>query len=219
MPHKSAKLNVFHLRCLRGVLGASWQDKVTNNEVFDSADIPSVQVTPPTSPTMTWTRTSDGGWSHSKRPAVWWTGHRVQRQWSSQTSLQRRLQAGYKGPKMDYNKWESLGDSIGIGNKNCHPASKKGNSVSKKYLKSNAETRKSSRPILVEWFDSSNITLLWQETRYGVFYQAPHQRKPMFYNTFFTVLHHETSLTRWYFHCKFGFQSINKCGPSAIKKD
>ena len=33
---------------------------------------------------------------------------------------------------------ESLGDSIWIGNKNCHPASKKGNSVSK----SNTETRK-----------------------------------------------------------------------------
>ena len=33
------KLNVFHLRCLRRVLGVSWQDKVTNNEVLDRVGI------------------------------------------------------------------------------------------------------------------------------------------------------------------------------------
>lgn len=36
------KLQVFHLRCLRRVLGISWQDKVTNNEVLDRAGIPSM---------------------------------------------------------------------------------------------------------------------------------------------------------------------------------
>ena len=39
------------------------------------------------------------GWPHCKRPAVWWTGQRVQRQRSSLISLQRRLQAGYEGRK------------------------------------------------------------------------------------------------------------------------
>ena len=35
-------LNVFHLRCLRRVLGIYWQVKVTNNEVLVRADIRSV---------------------------------------------------------------------------------------------------------------------------------------------------------------------------------
>ena len=28
------RLNVFHLRCLRKILGIIWQDKVTNNEIL-----------------------------------------------------------------------------------------------------------------------------------------------------------------------------------------
>ena len=36
------KLNVFHLRCLRRVLGVSLQDKLTNNEVLDRGVVPSL---------------------------------------------------------------------------------------------------------------------------------------------------------------------------------
>ena len=36
------KLNAFHLRCLRRILGISWKDKVTNNEVLSQASIPSM---------------------------------------------------------------------------------------------------------------------------------------------------------------------------------
>ena len=36
------KLQVFHMRCLRRILGISWQDKVTNNEVLNKAGIPSM---------------------------------------------------------------------------------------------------------------------------------------------------------------------------------
>ena len=36
------KLQVFHMRCLRRILGISWQDKVTNNEVLSKAGIPSM---------------------------------------------------------------------------------------------------------------------------------------------------------------------------------
>ena len=39
---QECKLNVFHHRCLRQVLGVSWQDKVTNYEVLDRAGIPSM---------------------------------------------------------------------------------------------------------------------------------------------------------------------------------
>jgi hypothetical protein len=36
------RLNTFHLRCLRRILGISWQNKVTNSEVLSRADIPSM---------------------------------------------------------------------------------------------------------------------------------------------------------------------------------
>jgi hypothetical protein len=36
------KLNVFHLRCLRRILGITWQDKVTNNEVLERAGVLSI---------------------------------------------------------------------------------------------------------------------------------------------------------------------------------
>ena len=36
------KLQVFHLRCLRRILGLSWKDKTTNNEVLSKASIPSM---------------------------------------------------------------------------------------------------------------------------------------------------------------------------------
>ncbi|XP_066482784.1 DBIRD complex subunit ZNF326 isoform X2 [Tiliqua scincoides] len=36
------KLNAFHTRCLRSILGISWQDKVPNNTILERAGIPSV---------------------------------------------------------------------------------------------------------------------------------------------------------------------------------
>jgi len=36
------KLNIFHLRCLRRILGVTWQDKVTNNTILQRAGIPSM---------------------------------------------------------------------------------------------------------------------------------------------------------------------------------
>ena len=36
------RLNTFHLRCLRRILGISWQDKVTNAEVLSRAGLPSI---------------------------------------------------------------------------------------------------------------------------------------------------------------------------------
>ena len=35
------RLNVFHMRCLRRILGITWQDKVTNKVVLEEAGIPS----------------------------------------------------------------------------------------------------------------------------------------------------------------------------------
>ena len=36
------KMNTFHMRCLRRILGITWRDKVTNNEVLERAGIPSM---------------------------------------------------------------------------------------------------------------------------------------------------------------------------------
>lgn len=35
--HDHLRLNSFHLRCLRHILGISWQDRVTNTTVLESA--------------------------------------------------------------------------------------------------------------------------------------------------------------------------------------
>lgn len=39
------RLNVFHLRCLRKLMGIRWQDKITNTEVLKRADLPSIMGT------------------------------------------------------------------------------------------------------------------------------------------------------------------------------
>ena len=38
--HQEKILNVFHMRCLRSILGITWQDKVTNNAVLEKTGIP-----------------------------------------------------------------------------------------------------------------------------------------------------------------------------------
>ena len=40
--HQEKRLNVFHMRCLRRILGITGQDKVTNKVVLEKAGIPSV---------------------------------------------------------------------------------------------------------------------------------------------------------------------------------
>lgn len=39
---QESRLNAFHLRCLRKLLGITWQDRITNQEVLDRANIPSI---------------------------------------------------------------------------------------------------------------------------------------------------------------------------------
>ena len=40
--HQEKRLNVFHMRCLKRILGITWQDKVTNKVVLEKAGIPSL---------------------------------------------------------------------------------------------------------------------------------------------------------------------------------
>ena len=40
--HQEKKSNVFHMHCLRRILGITWQDKVTNKVVLEKAGIPSL---------------------------------------------------------------------------------------------------------------------------------------------------------------------------------
>ena len=40
--HQEKRLNVFHMRCLRRILGITWQDKMTNKVVLEMAGVPSL---------------------------------------------------------------------------------------------------------------------------------------------------------------------------------
>ena len=40
--HQEKRLNVFHMRCHRRILGIIWQDQVTNKVVLEKAGIPSL---------------------------------------------------------------------------------------------------------------------------------------------------------------------------------
>ena len=36
------QLNIFHMRCLRRILGVTWKDHIANHEILDRANIPSI---------------------------------------------------------------------------------------------------------------------------------------------------------------------------------
>ena len=40
--HHEKRLNVFHMRCLRRILGITWQDRVTSKVLLEKAGIPSL---------------------------------------------------------------------------------------------------------------------------------------------------------------------------------
>ena len=40
--HQEKMLNVFHMHCLRRILGITWQNRVTNKVVLEKAGIPSL---------------------------------------------------------------------------------------------------------------------------------------------------------------------------------
>ena len=40
--HQEKRLNVFHMRCLRRILGITWQDRGTNKVVLEKTGIPSL---------------------------------------------------------------------------------------------------------------------------------------------------------------------------------
>ena len=62
------RLNVFHMRCLRRILGITWQDKVTNKVVLEKAGIPSLYSLKAKAHAMARTCDTDERWPHSKRP-------------------------------------------------------------------------------------------------------------------------------------------------------
>ena len=80
-----------------------------------------VHRTSPTLLTMAWTRTSDGGWPHSEKKVV--PNFVTKTSASGMNALKWTTPTG--------NPWQT---TEGLWNKNCHPASKMGNSPSKKPL-------------------------------------------------------------------------------------
>ena len=61
------RLNTFHLRSIRRILGISWQDKVTNVDVLSRASLLSVHLAQTTQTAMVGSYPKYGGWSHPKR--------------------------------------------------------------------------------------------------------------------------------------------------------
>ena len=69
--HQEKRLNVFHMRCLRRILGITGQDMVTNNVVLEKAEIPSLH-TLLRQRRMRWLgHVSDGRRPHYNRPFIW----------------------------------------------------------------------------------------------------------------------------------------------------
>ena len=69
--HQEKMLNVFHMRCLRRILGITWQDRVTNKVVLEKAGIPSLYTLKAKAHAVARTCDMDGRWPHSKRPFIW----------------------------------------------------------------------------------------------------------------------------------------------------
>ena len=91
--HQEKRLNVFHMRCLRRVLGITWQDKVTNKVGLERAGIPSLYTLKAKAHAMARTCDTDGRWPHSKRPFIWQTGDREKTNRMTPTTLQGCMQA------------------------------------------------------------------------------------------------------------------------------
>ena len=68
--HQERRLNVFHMPCLRHILGITWHDKVTNKVVLEKAGIPSLYTLLKQKRLMARTRNTDERWPHSKRPFI-----------------------------------------------------------------------------------------------------------------------------------------------------
>ena len=93
------RLDSFHLRCLRRILGRSWQDRVQNTYIF-------VRQTPFSMfallsqrrlHAMAGPHSSYGGWTANKRLPLRRAFHRLHTSWPPNTTLQRRLQESYEG--------------------------------------------------------------------------------------------------------------------------
>ena len=74
--HQEKRLNLFHMHCLRRILGITCQDRVTNKVVLEKAGTPSLY-TFLKQRRMRWLACdTDERWPHSKRPFIWRTGNR-----------------------------------------------------------------------------------------------------------------------------------------------
>ena len=88
--HQEKRLNVFHMLCLRRILGIAWQDRVTNKVVIEKAGIPSL---------YTLLKQRRMRWPHSKRPFIWRTGDREKTNRTTPSTLQGRMQAWPPGTR------------------------------------------------------------------------------------------------------------------------
>ena len=104
--HQEKMLNAFHMRCLRRLLGITWQDKITNKVVLEKAGIPSLY-TLKAKAAVARTCDMDEKLLHSKRPFIWRTGNREKTNRTTPTTLHGRMQARPPGTSHKHRLLES----------------------------------------------------------------------------------------------------------------
>ena len=82
------RLNTFHLRSIRSILGVSWKDKVSNAEVLSRMQI-----------ALPGSCSPHERWPHPKRHPVWSAGIREENHWPPTAAIQRCLHERHEGAR------------------------------------------------------------------------------------------------------------------------
>ena len=98
------RLNTLCFRFLRKIFEITWKDKITNQEVLETAELPTIQYFLSERRLRRWL--GHGPRAPSKRPTLWTAGSRQTIDRAAASSLQRRLQTRHEGSQI------SVGDRI-----------------------------------------------------------------------------------------------------------
>ncbi|XP_068674588.1 uncharacterized protein [Montipora foliosa] len=96
---RDKKLDALHFRFLRKILEITWKDKITNQEVLETAELPTIQYLVSERRLRRWL----GHWPRapSKRPTLWTAVSRKTINRTASSSLQRRLQTRHEGSHVE----------------------------------------------------------------------------------------------------------------------
>ena len=87
------RLNTFHLRCLRCILGIKWQDRIPNTDVLKEAGLPTI-FTLLSQRRLRWLGhvPPNEGWQNTEGPALWRALRRLETPWPPPAALQGHVQ-------------------------------------------------------------------------------------------------------------------------------